>query len=112
MSHDITDTFERTSPEGPAITGLNITGLSALWPVLVMSLALLAGCKSTSKVAEKPDPFLPTRTVAAPLAQPLLTAHAARGKNTPAQTATASVKQDSQVLLISHQPELSEPVVP
>lgn len=48
-----------------------LIGLSALWPVLALSLALLAGCKSTSRVAEVRDPFLPTKTVSVSAAQRL-----------------------------------------
>ncbi|QDS98693.1 hypothetical protein [Adhaeretor mobilis] len=108
MIHYIEDTYE-SSASGPTLLGLHVTGLSALWPVLILSLVLLVGCKNTPRVAETADPFLPTRTVATPAAVPA-SSELATQPLAPAQLAPTSVKQDSQVLKVGYQPVLSEPL--
>lgn len=56
----------------PATEAYPIIGLSGLWPVILLSLALLTGCQTTKHMAEVQDPFLPTKTVLNGHTQPVL----------------------------------------
>lgn len=74
---------------------LPIIGLSALWPALVLSLALLAGCKTTKRVAEVQDPFLPTKTVSLPQdGQHVIGAGSAKDVPSDRQVGLASYRQE------------------